>query len=216
MGQRFSAWFMNPFCKSINNNVKNEKALLFDSMTQLRETLDRDLVICEIGARSGVNYKHYPPRSKLICVEPNQYSRSYLEENIRTTNPSLTLKDFVCGFAESMPGIDNECVDAVVCTLVLCCVKNQKEVLSEVLRILRPDGQFYFMEHVADQPGTFRRKMQNTFTPAWKLLTGNCHLNNNARAVLQDAGFKSVRTTDFTYRSMLWLIRPWMFGVATK
>ena len=138
MGQRFSAWIMNPFCKFVNNTVKNEKAILFEPMTRLRDSLDRDLVICEIGPGSGVNFKYYPPGSKLICVEPNQYSRSYLEENLRATNPSVTLENFVCGFAEDLSRIENNSVDAVVCTLVLCCVMDQKQVVSETQRILIP------------------------------------------------------------------------------
>ncbi|XP_041358883.1 methyltransferase-like protein 7A isoform X1 [Gigantopelta aegis] len=207
---------MNRFCKAVTKKVRNEKAILFDSLTELRDKLNRDLVICEIGSGNGMNFKHYPRGSKLICVEPNQYTRSYLEQNIRDRNPSLTLKEFICGFAENMPGVDDDSVDVVVCTLVLCSVKSQKKVLSEVLRILRPDGQFYFMEHVADRPGTFRRKMQNWFTPAWQVVADRCRLNSDARVALDEAGFTSVRITDFAFPTWFWLIKPWMYGVATK
>ena len=138
MKKRFTVWFMNRIGKAVSKKVRNEKAILFDSMTELRDKHNRDLVICEIGSGSGMNFKHYPRGSSLICLEPNPYAKSYVEENILLRNPSLELKSFVCGFAENMSGIDDSSVDVVVCTLVLCSVKSQTQVLSEVLRILRP------------------------------------------------------------------------------
>ena len=72
------------------------------------------------------------------------------------------------------------------------------------------------MEHVAGKAGSFQLKIQNMFTPAWKFVAGNCHLNNNARNTLQEAGFASVRITDFSFPTRMCVFRPWIFGVATK
>ena len=49
---------------------------------------------------------------------------------------------------ETLPVAD-ESVDAVISTLVLCCVNSQRCALQEVLRVLKPGGRLLFIEHVA-------------------------------------------------------------------
>ena len=39
---------------------------------------------------------------------------------------------------ENMHQVATGSMDAVVCTLVLCSVKNQEQILQEVCRVLRP------------------------------------------------------------------------------
>merc|ERR1712192_246304 len=48
-------------------------------------------------------------------------------------------------------GIADSSVDAVVMTLVLCTVDDQIKTLSEVKRVLKPGGKFYYMEHIIAQ-----------------------------------------------------------------
>ena len=49
--------------------------------------------------------------------------------------------------AERLPLADAS-VDTVVSTLVLCTVADPERTLSEIARVLRPDGQLLFVEHV--------------------------------------------------------------------
>ena len=49
--------------------------------------------------------------------------------------------------AERLPLADAS-VDTVVSTLVLCTVPDPERTLSEIARVLRPDGQLLFIEHV--------------------------------------------------------------------
>ncbi len=44
-------------------------------------------------------------------------------------------------------------VDAVVSTLVLCCVPNQRQALGEIMRVLKLGGTVMFIEHVAAPHG---------------------------------------------------------------
>lgn len=95
------------------------------------------LNIVEIGAGAGANFKYIPAGSKVTCLEPNQKSERYLRKNAKNF-PGIEVTQFLEGFAEDMSAIPSESADAVVCTLVLCSVKNVDRCLQEVLRILKP------------------------------------------------------------------------------
>ncbi len=51
---------------------------------------------------------------------------------------------------EALP-MASESVDCVFFSLALCSVSNQREVLNEAVRVLRPGGVLTFLEHVASE-----------------------------------------------------------------
>jgi ubiquinone/menaquinone biosynthesis C-methylase UbiE len=55
--------------------------------------------------------------------------------------------DLVSGRAESLPFEDGR-FDVVVASLVLCSVDDLDMALAEIERVLVPDGEFRFSEHV--------------------------------------------------------------------
>jgi ubiquinone/menaquinone biosynthesis C-methylase UbiE len=66
--------------------------------------------------------------------------------------------------------------DAVVCTLVLCSVRHLEQTLSEVHRVLRPNGRLFFIEHVAAIENTERYKWQRRLAFLWKCIAAGCHI----------------------------------------
>src|ERR1700730_9787577 len=95
---------------------------------------------------------------------------------------------FIEASAEAIP-IDHESIDTVITTWTLCSIPRAITALAEVRRVLRPSGRMVFVEHgLAPEEGV--RRWQNHLTPAWKWLSGGCHLNRPIRAMLQDAGFR--------------------------
>lgn len=57
----------------------------------------------------------------------------------------------VCGVEDSdvlrEEGITDGSLDAVLCIQVLCAVKDPKNVMKEVWKLLKPGGKFIFWEH---------------------------------------------------------------------
>jgi ubiquinone/menaquinone biosynthesis C-methylase UbiE len=53
----------------------------------------------------------------------------------------------LAGVADELP-LEDESVDAVVASLVLCSVPDQDRALAELHRALRPGGELRFYEHV--------------------------------------------------------------------
>ncbi|MEZ5699049.1 MAG: methyltransferase domain-containing protein [Nitrosomonas sp.] len=80
--------------------------------------------------------------------------------------------------------------DAVVSTLVLCSVDSAKRALGEIKRVLKPEGKFYFIEHVIAKDTPHLIKWQKLFQPIWILMCGNCYLTRDTESSIVDAGFQ--------------------------
>lgn len=143
--------------------------------------------VLEVGAGTGLNLKHYPATvSELVLCEPDPNMRRKLSSRVRDRNVDVPV-EIVGAQAERLPFSDAS-FDTVVSTLVLCSVRDPAAALQEIRRVLRPDGIFVFLEHVADEdPG--RLAWQRRIEPFWKRMAGNCHLQRRTCTFMQEAGF---------------------------
>jgi hypothetical protein len=54
---------------------------------------------------------------------------------------------------------------------------------------MRPGGKLLFVEHgLAPDQGV--RRWQDRLTPAWRCISGGCHLNRPIRSMIEAAGFR--------------------------
>jgi ubiquinone/menaquinone biosynthesis C-methylase UbiE len=104
----------------------------------------------EIGSGTGLNLLHYPDDlDSLVLAEPDPSMRRRLENPVLRSE--LDVKVIDAG-AEHLP-FGDATIDTVVSTLVLCTVDAPDTALHEIQRVLRPDGQLLFIEHVrSDSP----------------------------------------------------------------
>ncbi len=121
---------------SYNDKMHKIKRELFRSMGKFAQR-DGTLRLLEIGCGSGANFKFYPYGCTVICTDPNPHFLKYLRMSM-DANAHLTYSEFRVVSGEDMKDVKDESVDVVVCTLVLCSVRNVPRVLREVRRILRP------------------------------------------------------------------------------
>jgi ubiquinone/menaquinone biosynthesis C-methylase UbiE len=142
--------------------------------------------VLEIGAGTGSNLPFYPPAvTSLVLSEPDRNMRSRLVS--ATAAPDWKV-DVISAPAERLPFPDAS-FDAVVSALVLCSVGNQATVLAEIRRVLRPNGHFVFIEHVAAKGSPRQLRQQRWIEPVWKRLVGNCHLTRSTEEAIESAGF---------------------------
>jgi ubiquinone/menaquinone biosynthesis C-methylase UbiE len=73
-------------------------------------------------------------------------------------------------------------------TWTLCSIPNAERALSEMRRVLKPAGRLLFVEH-GRAPEPQVQWWQDRLTPAWKRLSGGCHLNRAMGELIQNAGF---------------------------
>lgn len=133
-----------PFCLhrlsiSYNKKMRDKKKDLFRSLTEFRNSAGH-LRILEIGCGTGTNFEFYPPGSKITCTDPNPHFQKFLQKSMADSS-HLMFDKFVIAAGEDLGSVEDDSVDVVVCTLVLCSVKNATQTLREVHRILRAVSQ---------------------------------------------------------------------------
>jgi ubiquinone/menaquinone biosynthesis C-methylase UbiE len=138
----------------------------------------------EIGVGTGLNLPHYPPVDELVAADPSEPMLRRARRRAAETGRDVT---FVEAPAEQLP-FEDDSFDTVVSMLVLCTVKNQQRALQEVRRVLRPNGQFLFSEHVrSDDPKLAR--WQDRIEPIWGVVANGCHPNRQTLDAIRAAGF---------------------------
>jgi len=142
--------------------------------------------VLEIGIGSGSNIALYGPSvDRVIGLEP---SRQLIAMARRCAAQSPLSVKVIEGTAEAIP-LDRHSVDSVVTTWTLCSIPQVSLALSEMRRVLKPDGQLLFVEHGrAPEPAV--QKWQDRLTPLWKCIGGGCHLNRPIQNLIESAGFK--------------------------
>jgi ubiquinone/menaquinone biosynthesis C-methylase UbiE len=165
--------------------------------------------VLEVGAGTGSTLGLYPKAvTRLVLAEPDPHMRRKLLEKRGTIEVSDAA-------AEKLP-FEDASFDAVVCSLVLCSVPDQRAALAEIARVLRPGGRLVFLEHVAADGKPDRLKWQGRIEPVWKHLMGNCHLTRRTEAAIAAAGLQIERIQRESIRKALPIVRPSIRGYARK
>ncbi len=156
-----------------------------EELAQIRREVlgDASGVVLEIGVGPGYNLPLYKSILMLYALEP---SKELIEIAKTRVGPSFPI-EFLNTGAEHIPLPDHS-IDTVVSTRTLCSVTDPTKVLSEILRVLKPQGSFIFADHGAS-PSLALRAVQTGLTSITKYFTGNCHYNRQLEKLIIEAGF---------------------------
>lgn len=170
--------------------------------------------VLELGCGTGANIEFYPHTVKrLVLIEPSLYMHQRLKEKIPLYK--LSNVEILNDKAECLSLADAS-FDIVVCTLVLCSVGNLEKTLSEIHRILRPQGKLIFIEHVAAVNNLKRYRWQCRLEFIWKHIAAGCHLTRCTEDAIIKAGFKMIELTHQSMRGVPPIVRPSIRGVAMR
>jgi len=144
-------------------------------------------IVLDIGIGSGLNIPFYNKSNinHLYGLDPS-------EELLKIAEPlakknELEIEFLQCG-AEAIP-LPDQSIDTVLITYTMCTIPNIKLSNSEIMRVLKPEGQLLFCEHGL-APDKNIAKWQRRINPIWSKIAGGCNLNRDIPKLITSSGFK--------------------------
>lgn len=166
--------------------------------------------ILEVGIGSGLNLSHYDP-SKVEKIWGLDPSHELINRAEKTADQMPFDVEFIERSCEEIP-MDSKSMDTVLVTYALCSIPDVTKALAEINRVLKPGGELIFCEH-GRAPDAAVHQWQDRITPAWRKVSGGCHLNRDISSLISKSGFKIVKT-DKQYSSPIKLISYNYRGIA--
>ena len=168
--------------------------------------------VVEVGAGHGANFAHYPRMvSEVVAVEPEPRLRGEAQRAASSAPVPVTV---MAGLADRLPLADRS-VDGAVACLVLCTVPDVPAALAELRRVLRPDGELRFYEHVIARRQPLRAFLKFAEATFWPFVAGGCHPARDTAGAIRAAGFEIERCERFPFRAgALEPAVPHILGVA--
>jgi len=183
-------------------------------LSELRQEVLRDARgrVVELGAGTGLNFPRYPATvDEVVATEPDPHMLRRAARAAEKARVPITTKR---AGAEELP-FEDDSIDTVVATFVLCTVPDPAAALAEAKRVLKPCGALVFLEHVrAEDPKLAR--WQDRIRGPWGFFAAGCHPNRDTPASIERAGFELERIDRFPFAPAMPLIRPHAMGVARK
>jgi ubiquinone/menaquinone biosynthesis C-methylase UbiE len=168
--------------------------------------------VLEIGLGTGLNLPYYPEGTrKIVGVDSNPgvagiAHRRAAEHGIEIEHHQLS--------AEQLP-FDAASFDTVVSTFTLCSIPDVQKALAEVRRVLRPDGEFLFLEHgLSPEPAV--ASWQRRINPVWKIVGDGCHLDRDTTGEVRRSGLAIERVRNFYLPKSLKFAGYMYLGAAKK
>ncbi len=167
--------------------------------------------VLEIGFGTGLNLPHYSKSvTWLTAVDPANFPNALVER--QTTAGSIPVK-LVRISAETLP-FESGQFDAVVSTWTLCTIVDPVTALREARRVLKPGGQFIFLEHGrSDDPAV--RKWQDRLNPLQRVVACGCNLNRPIDALVRQAGLTITQMERFQMEGVPRVAGAMYRGIAT-
>lgn len=164
----------------------------------------------ELGAGTGVNLELYPDAvTELVLTEPDAHMRGQLEHKLAAAGRQV---EVVEAGGEQLP-FPEASFDTAVATLVFCTIADPSAALSEIRRVLKPDGRLLFLEHVrAEDPKVAR--WQDRLERPWGWFGRGCHPNRDTLAIIEHAGLEVAEVERDGIPKAPPIVRPLIVGEA--
>jgi ubiquinone/menaquinone biosynthesis C-methylase UbiE len=118
--------------------------------------------VLEVAVGTALNLPHYPEDVRVTGVDLSPEMLEIARQRAHEIARDIDLKE---GDAHDLPFAD-ESFDTVVCTYSLCNIPDHAQAVSEMKRVLRPDGKLILVDHIRSQvrPVLWFQKLIEFFT----------------------------------------------------
>jgi len=166
--------------------------------------------VLDVGAGSGAAIphveRHAAPDVTVHCLDPGGFELHCARSRVADNDVDAHVER---GRGEALPYAD-DAFDAVVCKEVLCAVDDPVATLSELRRVLRPDGELRYLEHVRSDG--VAGLVEDHVAPYWRGFSG-CDVDRPTDETLATGEFAVLEQHRYTD---VGLFPPWTYvaGVA--
>ena len=164
-----------------DRKIQVPERLLFGSGRQWATSLAAGRTL-EIAAGTGRNLPYYEPHIALTAIDLSEQMLALAEQRAERLARDV---DFHVADAQALP-FDDASFDAVVATLALCSIPDDRAGVAEMARVLKPGGRLVLLEHVRS-PLVWVRAVQRALEPLFLRLEAD-HLLREPDRRVQEAG----------------------------
>ncbi|GIG20581.1 ubiquinone/menaquinone biosynthesis methyltransferase [Cellulomonas chitinilytica] len=149
----------------------------------------------EVGVGTGANLPYYAGRASDITLV-DVSAEMLAAASARARQLRVTVRTMHGDGAHL--DLPDTSVDTVICTFIMCCVEDERAVLRELARVLRPDGRLLMADHVESSTHLGRgvQRVLDLVTPA----KAGEHHRRRPILLLPDAGLRVTETTATRWR----------------
>lgn len=164
--------------------------------------------VLEIGFGGGLNARWYPAAvTSVHAVEPSDVGWSLSQRRRERSEVPIERR----GLDGQQLAAQDESYACVLSTFTLCTIPDVERALSEVRRVLRPGGQFHFLEHGLSPDASVAR-WQRRLEPVQRRVAGGCHLTRDIAALIRAADLQILDVQAEGLPGTAALSRPFLFG----
>ncbi|MFZ0456048.1 MAG: class I SAM-dependent methyltransferase [Ignavibacteriaceae bacterium] len=145
--------------------------------------------VLEVGIGTGKNLPYYPFINNGIGIDLSEGMLKQARNSASKKNIVLLQAD-----AQKLPFCDDT-FNKVVATYVFCSVPDPVIGLSEIRRVLKPDGKLLMLEHVLPE-NNLLKKLFNKINP-FVVKKSGVHINRKTGNNIKKAGFKITKEVNF-------------------
>lgn len=189
-----SAWYEKQQADAMSSAsmaVTYESALQPTKQGLLPGVLSHAQVVYDIGIGAAPNVQYFPNDGftrSYVGIDGNPLMEQVANDRVQVSEVAQAMDfHFIVGDIDRTLPVPAADADAVLCTLVLCSVADQRHALSELARIVKPGGYIVLVEHIRAYDNPALVLAQCALTPAQTLLAGNCHLDRATDATVLSA-----------------------------
>lgn len=177
-----------------------------------------DGLAVDLGAGSGNDLRYLQATGlqplRVLGVEPNRFTWPQAESQAQDVATESGAQIDI-SFAADISEVPSESASLLLGKRVLCSVDDELATVKQIFRVLKPGGVFAFIEHVAAEPGSGLRTLQDVFRPVQLAFANNCDMVRDTESILRTLPWSRLELENYD-EAWNGPLSPHIRGIAVK